>query len=99
MHPGLTSAASLRVLHAEAYGRPHGQVPGAFLFSAHARNRDSRMSKPGQTRAKKRPRPAVLCILDGWGCRPDADDNAITRANAEKFRRPWDECPNVTPAN
>jgi 2,3-bisphosphoglycerate-independent phosphoglycerate mutase len=27
-----------------------------------------------------RPRPVVLCILDGWGERPDAADNAITRA-------------------
>jgi len=27
-----------------------------------------------------RPRPVVLCILDGWGERPDADDNAIARA-------------------
>ncbi len=29
-----------------------------------------------------RPRPVVLCILDGWGVRPDAADNAITRAHA-----------------
>jgi 2,3-bisphosphoglycerate-independent phosphoglycerate mutase len=27
-----------------------------------------------------RPRPVVLCILDGWGERPNADDNAITQA-------------------
>jgi len=27
-----------------------------------------------------RPRPVVLCILDGWGERADAADNAITRA-------------------
>jgi 2,3-bisphosphoglycerate-independent phosphoglycerate mutase len=27
-----------------------------------------------------RPRPVVLCILDGWGERKDAADNAITRA-------------------
>jgi 2,3-bisphosphoglycerate-independent phosphoglycerate mutase len=26
------------------------------------------------------PRPVVLCILDGWGERPDADDNAIAQA-------------------
>jgi len=25
-------------------------------------------------------RPVVLLILDGFGCRPDAPDNAITRA-------------------
>ena len=44
----------------------------------------------------KRPRPAVLCILDGWGCRPDADDNAITRAGAENFGRMLAECPHTT---
>src|SRR5437016_6126281 len=27
-----------------------------------------------------RPRPVVLCILDGWGERADGDDNAIERA-------------------
>ncbi|HEX6441970.1 MAG TPA: 2,3-bisphosphoglycerate-independent phosphoglycerate mutase [Stellaceae bacterium] len=27
-----------------------------------------------------RPRPVVLCILDGWGERDDGDDNAIERA-------------------
>ncbi len=27
-----------------------------------------------------RPRPLVLCILDGWGERPDGDDNAIAAA-------------------
>jgi len=29
------------------------------------------------------PRPALLCILDGWGHRPDhAEDNAIAAAPA-----------------
>ena len=27
-----------------------------------------------------RPKPLVLCILDGWGERPDGDDNAIDKA-------------------
>ena len=27
-----------------------------------------------------RPRPVVLCILDGWGERPNGADNAIDRA-------------------
>ena len=50
------------------------------------------MDKPVITRAR-RPRPAVLCILDGWGCRPDADDNAIARAHPENFGRMLAECP------
>ncbi|MCE3232778.1 MAG: Phosphoglyceromutase [Rickettsiaceae bacterium] len=30
---------------------------------------------------QNRPKPVVLCILDGWGHREDAPDNAITQAN------------------
>ena len=29
-----------------------------------------------------RPRPLVLCILDGWGERPNGEDNAIDRTPA-----------------
>src|SRR5258707_5573688 len=39
-----------------------------------------------------RPRPVVLCILDGWGERPDAPDNAIERATTpvwHKLMRRW----------
>ncbi|MBY0432112.1 MAG: 2,3-bisphosphoglycerate-independent phosphoglycerate mutase, partial [Rhodospirillales bacterium] len=28
-----------------------------------------------------RPRPVVLCVLDGWGYRPERDDNAIAQAD------------------
>jgi 2,3-bisphosphoglycerate-independent phosphoglycerate mutase len=34
-----------------------------------------------------RPRPVVLCILDGWGERTDADDNAIARAKTPVWHR------------
>ncbi len=34
-----------------------------------------------------RPRPVVLCILDGWGERPDGADNAITRAATPVWHR------------
>jgi 2,3-bisphosphoglycerate-independent phosphoglycerate mutase len=54
------------------------------------------MNEPVQIRATKRPRPAVLCILDGWGCRPEAEDNAIVRAHPENFRRMLAECPHAT---
>ncbi|HML10051.1 MAG TPA: 2,3-bisphosphoglycerate-independent phosphoglycerate mutase [Stellaceae bacterium] len=33
------------------------------------------------------PRPVVLCILDGWGKRSNADDNAITRAKTPVWHR------------
>jgi len=44
---------------------------------------------------KLRQRPAVLCILDGWGWRPDAADNAITQAHPENFNRMLAECPHA----
>jgi len=34
-----------------------------------------------------RSRPLVLCILDGWGERAEADDNAIARARTPNWRR------------
>jgi 2,3-bisphosphoglycerate-independent phosphoglycerate mutase len=39
-----------------------------------------------------RPRPLVLCVLDGWGERANGDDNAIERAKApvwHDFLRRW----------
>jgi 2,3-bisphosphoglycerate-independent phosphoglycerate mutase len=41
----------------------------------------------------KRPRPAVLCILDGWGFRPDPRDNAILDARTPNFDRLVATCP------
>ena len=41
-------------------------------------------------------RPVVLLILDGFGCREDAPDNAITRANAPNWRRLLATCPHTT---
>jgi len=41
-------------------------------------------------------RPAVLLILDGFGCREDAPDNAITRADAPNWRRLLATCPHTT---
>jgi 2,3-bisphosphoglycerate-independent phosphoglycerate mutase len=91
-----TGASSPRAPRCETPEAAHGQVRPVFLFSPHACKADSHMNKPAISGAKKRPRPAVLCILDGWGCRPDSDDNAITRAKAENFQRMWAECPHAT---
>jgi 2,3-bisphosphoglycerate-independent phosphoglycerate mutase len=33
-----------------------------------------------------RPRPVVLCVLDGWGYRPECEDNAICEANAPVWK-------------
>src|SRR5580700_11185505 len=43
----------------------------------------------------KRPRPVVLCVLDGWGFREDAADNAITRAKAPNFNEAWKNSPHA----
>jgi 2,3-bisphosphoglycerate-independent phosphoglycerate mutase len=34
-----------------------------------------------------RPRPVVLCILDGWGCRSEPADNAILAARTPNWQR------------
>src|SRR3954470_13985288 len=42
------------------------------------------------------PRPALLCILDGWGFRPDpAPDNAIAQARTPNYTRLLAECPHA----
>ncbi len=41
-----------------------------------------------------RPKPIILCILDGWGAGPDAPDNAISKGNTPNFDRFMRECPN-----
>ncbi len=42
-----------------------------------------------------RPRPAVLCVLDGWGYRPGQVDNAIALADTPNFDRMMHECPHA----
>ena len=41
-------------------------------------------------------RPVVLLILDGFGTREDAPDNAITRAHAPNWQRLLATCPHTT---
>jgi len=42
------------------------------------------------------PRPALLCILDGWGWRPGDDpDNAIAQARTPNYSRLLKECPHA----
>ncbi|MGE5169291.1 MAG: 2,3-bisphosphoglycerate-independent phosphoglycerate mutase [Rudaea sp.] len=48
------------------------------------------------TRAAPSVRRAILLILDGFGCREDAPDNAITRANAPRWRELLATCPHTT---
>lgn len=43
--------------------------------------------------AASRPRPVVLCVLDGWGYRPDPHNNAILDARTPNFDRLVATCP------
>lgn len=40
-----------------------------------------------------RPKPVILCILDGWGHRHSPEDNAIAQANTPHWDRFMAECP------
>src|ERR1700758_4658235 len=42
-----------------------------------------------------RPRPVVLCVLDGWGCRSDPADNAIRDAKTPNWNRFMRESPHA----
>ena len=53
------------------------------------------VSPPSRRRPWRRQRPAVLCILDGWGWRPEARDNAILAAKTPNFDRMIRECPHA----
>jgi 2,3-bisphosphoglycerate-independent phosphoglycerate mutase len=41
----------------------------------------------------KRPKPVVLCILDGWGYREATDHNAVALAHGRNWARLLEECP------
>jgi len=42
-----------------------------------------------------KPRPVVLCILDGWGVNPMAEGNAVALANTPNFDAIMARCPNA----
>lgn len=41
------------------------------------------------------PRPVMLTILDGWGWREEAADNAVLLADTPTFDRLWNGCPHA----
>src|SRR5262247_4150063 len=45
--------------------------------------------------SSKRPKPVVLCILDGWGHRPQHDNNAIELARTPAWHAMMRECPHA----
>ncbi|MCP5088377.1 MAG: 2,3-bisphosphoglycerate-independent phosphoglycerate mutase [Rhodobacteraceae bacterium] len=42
------------------------------------------------------PKPVVLCILDGWGLRPETEGNAVAQADTPTFDTILQTCPNST---
>src|SRR5436190_13434585 len=53
-------------------------------------------TKPASEALRPAVRPVVLVILDGFGCRADAPDNAITRARMPNWDRLLATCPHTT---
>lgn len=51
---------------------------------------------PDSIPAHQRPRPAVLIVLDGFGIAPDAEGNAITKAQTPTFSRLTQRFPAMT---
>ena len=41
------------------------------------------------------PRPVMLTVLDGWGCREEIADNAVRLAKTPNFTRLWESCPHA----
>ena len=52
-------------------------------------------SMPPAASSPSRPRPAVLCILDGWGFRPEREDNAIALAKTPNYQRMLADSPHA----
>jgi 2,3-bisphosphoglycerate-independent phosphoglycerate mutase len=43
-----------------------------------------------------RPRPVVLCVLDGWALNPRAEHSAVAQARTPVMDRLWQACPHAT---
>ena len=52
-------------------------------------------SQSDKNESTMRATPFLLIVLDGWGYREDAPDNAITRANTPTWHRLWSEYPHT----
>src|SRR5215472_8757476 len=68
--------------------------PGNAISSGSVSRIERRLHRPRfqAKNSSRRPRPVVLCILDGWGERAQADDNAIAKArtpNWHHLMRRW----------
>ena len=62
-----------------------------FACLRHARLADLAAVRRNWTMQRRR--PVMLVILDGWGWREDAADNAVRQARTPNFDRLWASCP------
>lgn len=88
---GLLKVATAGASAASASG--HSQWP--FASSESPMTTSSASTKSVATGARPVARPAVLIILDGFGCREDAPDNAISRARMPHWRELLAVCPHT----
>src|SRR5499426_790361 len=51
--------------------------------------------RKAMTQPNKRPKPVVLCILDGWGDRAQHEANAIEQADTPTWHALMRECPHA----
>lgn len=65
-----------------------GAAPAKFEFQDRLNGR--MLQKPAT-----RPKPVILCILDGWGHCEDCHDNAIAKAKTPVFDRWWRAAPHA----
>jgi 2,3-bisphosphoglycerate-independent phosphoglycerate mutase len=69
---------------------------GRYLFSGGVPlESDPMRGDKSSAGAAPRPRPVVLCILDGWGHRRERADNAIALAKAPNWHRFLRDCPHA----
>jgi 2,3-bisphosphoglycerate-independent phosphoglycerate mutase len=65
--------------------------PGRVLSSRGLRAIDT----PREVATMQRRRPVMLVVLDGWGWREEAADNAVRQARTPSFDRLWAACPHA----
>ena len=67
--------------------------PGRAVARAAAGERRRLCDMPVAPPVTQKRRPVVLCVLDGWGYRPEKADNAIALADTPVFSRLMTSCP------
>ena len=63
-----------------------------MIFSLSRRVARTRLYRQRHLTTKVVNKPVVLCILDGWGYRPDIDNNGVLLADTPNFDKLWSYC-------